>query len=151
MDPRLSGARALAHLFDEAIRIPGTKRRFGIDPLLGVIPGLGDIAGGAAAAYLLLVARRVGAPSSVMLRMLWNITVDVVLGAIPFAGDLFDAGWKANVRNLRLLERYVASPHTTRSASRVVLVLILLALVLMVLGAVAVAILALRLLLGMLS
>ena len=145
-DPRLASARALAHLFDEAIRIPGTKRRIGIDPFIGVIPGLGDIVGGASAAYLILVARRVGAPTSVMLRMLWNIAVDVILGAVPFVGDLFDAGWKANVRNLRLLERYVASPHTTRAASRLVLALILFAVILLVAGTALVTVLAIGLL-----
>lgn len=136
-DPRLDGPRAIARLLDEAIEIPGTSFRVGLDALIGLIPGIGDIAGGAVSAWLIVVANRLGAPRSVLLRMLWNILVDVAIGTVPFLGDLFDLGWKANSRNVRLLERYVDAPSATRRSSRWVVAAILLVLAGAIAGSIA--------------
>src|SRR5688572_30632704 len=86
----LENLRSLARIFDQAFRVPGTSWRFGIDALFGFIPGLGDIAGGIVAVYALRVARQLGAPASIQLRMLGNIAIDALVGAVPFFGDLFD-------------------------------------------------------------
>lgn len=112
-DPRLEAARRLARLLDDAIPIPGTSYRIGIDPLLGLVPGLGDVLGALLSGWLLVLARRLGAPASVLARMGLNIAVDALVGAVPVAGDLFDAGWKANVRNLRLLEGWLERTSTS--------------------------------------
>ena len=117
-DAALGQARALARLLDTAVRVPGTNFRIGLDPLIGLVPGVGDLIGGALSAYVLVLAARAGASRAVLLRMLANLGTDAVAGAVPIAGDLFDAGFKANARNLALLERHVAAPRETRRASR---------------------------------
>ena len=146
-DP-LSRARALTRLLDSAARVPGTSFRFGLDPVLGLIPGLGDVAGAALSGYVVILASRLGAPKSVIVRMLGNVAIDTVAGAMPVVGDLFDAGWKSNTRNLALLERHVGLPTTERAASRAVVWLTVAALAVLALGAVALAIFVVRALLG---
>jgi hypothetical protein len=116
-DARLDGARLLARLLDDAIPIPGTSYRIGIDPLLGLVPGVGDVLGALLSTWLLVIAFRLGAPPAVLARMGLNIAIDALAGAIPLAGDLFDAGWKANARNLRLVEGWLERPVPTRRAS----------------------------------
>jgi hypothetical protein len=117
--------------------VPGTNIGIGLDPLIGLIPGIGDIVGGVMSSYILLVAVQEGAPTSVLIRMLGNITLDSVVGVVPVLGDLFDFGVKSNRRNVDLLERYLGAPKQTKAASRGVVALILLALVLLVVGVVA--------------
>ena len=108
-------------MFDEAVRVPGTPLRVGLDALLGLVPGVGDAVSGLVALYGMWVGARLGAPAAVLLRMLFNVAVDAGVGAIPIAGDLFDLGWKANRRNLELLEHWVAAPVATRRASAMTL------------------------------
>ena len=146
-DP-LSRARVLTTLLDSAARVPGTSFRFGLDPVLGLIPGLGDVAGAALSGYVVILASRLGAPKSVIVRMLGNVAIDTVAGAMPLVGDLFDAGWKSNTRNLALLERHVGLPTTERAASRAVVWLTVAALAVLALGAVALAILLVRAVFG---
>lgn len=117
-DPRLQRLRRLARLLDDAFEIPGTGWRIGLDPIVGLVPGMGDLLGGAAGIYALVIAWRLGAPPSVLVRMAANLGLDVVAGAVPFAGDLFDAAWKPNARNVRIVERWLAEPARTRRASR---------------------------------
>ncbi len=99
--------RRLAELLDREFRIPGTAIRFGIDPLLGLVPGLGDLAGAAFAVYGIILTRRMGAPRSLQLRMAGNILLDTLGGSIPLLGDLFDIAFKAHIRNARLFERWL--------------------------------------------
>ncbi len=102
----LAALRKWSVLLDSAFRVPGTNLTFGLDPILGLIPGLGDLTTPFFAALLLLHAVRLRIPRVVQLRMLINAAIDLAIGVIPFLGDVFDFGWKANVRNLALLERY---------------------------------------------
>jgi hypothetical protein len=141
---RGAAARRLAHALDDLFRIPGTSIRFGLDPLLGLIPGGGDIAGGAMASYIILTAARFGAPPSVLLRMTGNVMIDTLLGTIPLVGDLFDAGWKANKRNALLLQQFVDTPAPVQTRSRIILVLALLLLLLTILAAAGVSLLLIR-------
>lgn len=99
----LGRLRWLADLFDDRFRLPGTGRRFGLDGLLGLIPGVGDAATGAVSLYLAAEAWRFGMPLTTILRMCANVAVDVALGAVPLIGDLFDFAWKANQKNVRLV------------------------------------------------
>jgi hypothetical protein len=142
-DP-LARARTLTRLLDTAVGVPGTSMRFGLDPVLGLIPGLGDVAGAALSGYVVLLASRLGAPTTVIVRMLGNVVIDTVGGTIPLIGDLFDAGWKSNTRNLALLERHVGQPETTTRASRAVVWLTIAALLLLAIGAGVVATLLVR-------
>jgi hypothetical protein len=137
-DP-VAAARAVARLLDDAVRVPGTNIRVGLDPLLGLVPGLGDVAGASLAGYTILTAARLGAPRSVILRMLGNVAFDTLVGTVPLLGDLFDAGWKANLRNVQLLERYLQHPAPTRAASRNLVALVFIALVLLAAAGVIVA------------
>lgn len=109
--------RSLARLLDSAVGVPGTGVRIGLDPVLGIIPGLGDVAGAALSGYMVLVARQQGAPAAVIMRMLANVAVDTAVGAIPVLGDLFDVAWKSNTRNLALLEGVAGAPVATKRAS----------------------------------
>ena len=104
---RLEALQRWATLLDAAFGIPGTRIRFGIDALVGLIPGAGDALAGIFSAAIILQAARMGIPRVVLVRMVFNALIDVVLGAIPILGDLFDVGWKANLRNVRLLDRFV--------------------------------------------
>ena len=112
MTLRESDARTLAALrkwsvlLDSAFRVPGTRMTFGLDPILGLIPGLGDLTTPLFAGVLLLHAVRMKLPRVVQLRMVMNAVIDLAIGVIPVVGDLFDFGWKANVMNLALLERH---------------------------------------------
>jgi hypothetical protein len=125
----LERLRLVAQLFDRAFAIPGTKWRFGLDALFGLVPGLGDIAGGLVAVYSLRVARNLRAPTVIQLHMLTNIALDALIGMIPILGDLFDFAFQAQTRNLALLDAWVGSPQRTVSRSRRGLLLIPLAIV----------------------
>jgi hypothetical protein len=114
---RLRRLRSLAWLMDNSIPLPGGMR-IGADALIGLIPGIGDAIGAVISAYLINEARSMGASRSVLLRMTGNVLIETVIGSIPFAGDLFDAAFKANMRNLALLEGYALNPAATRRNSR---------------------------------
>jgi hypothetical protein len=150
-DARLDDVRVLARVLVSAVRIPGTSMRFGLDAVLGLIPGVGDVAGGVFASYVLIQAARLGAPPSVLLRMLVNVGIDSLVGTVPLIGDFFDIGWKSSTRNVALLERHVEQPGAARAASRRVLAAVLGALALMVAGGVVLAVVALRALLQLLT
>lgn len=141
----LARARALTRLLDSAGRVPGTNLRFGLDPLLGLIPGLGDVAGAGLAAYVVILAGRLNAPRAVIVRMLANVAIDTVGGALPVLGDVFDVGWKANSRNLALLERLAEQPEKTAGASRFVVIGTMALLVLLAMGGALLAIILVRL------
>ena len=111
-EARLKRVRLLSRLLDEQFRIPGTRYRVGLDGLLGLIPGVGDAAGALLSTYILYEAMRLGASSTVLLRMVANIGIDTVGGAIPVVGDIFDIAWKANKKNAALLHAYLASQRT---------------------------------------
>jgi hypothetical protein len=108
----------LVWLLDDAFRIPGTQRRIGLDALLGLLPGGGDVVGAAVSGWIVVESARLGASPRVLARMLGNVALDALVGVVPLLGDLFDFGWKANRRNLTLLERHLTDPHALRRSSR---------------------------------
>ena len=128
-----------AYFLDDAVRIPGTKRRVGFDALLGLLPGVGDAAGAFLSSYILYQGARLGVSFSTLVRMALNIGLETLFGAIPFAGDLFDFVFKANDRNVRLIERYLDAPERTRRSSRTLLTVTAAALTLLILGLIAAA------------
>lgn len=140
-----AGARAtrerlnqLAWLLDSSIPIPGTRLTVGLDALIGLFPVVGDLLGVLISSYIVNEAARLGAPKIVLLRMAVNIGVEGVIGIIPLAGDVFDAAWKANQRNVRLLGAWLDRPGKIERASRLFGVSLVLALaaLLALLGAV---------------
>jgi hypothetical protein len=117
-DPRLRSLDALGELLDDSIPIPGTRRRIGLDALIGLLPGVGDLVGALLSTYIIAAAARLGVSRATLLRMAANVGVEALVGMVPLLGDLFDAGWKANLRNLRLVRRSLESPQRTTRASR---------------------------------
>src|SRR4051812_944380 len=105
-DRNLDALRRWAALLDNAFRVPGTQIRFGLDPILGLFPGIGDLATPVLSVLILVHGARVRVPKIVLARMVLNALIDFVVGAIPVLGDLFDFGWKSNAWNLALLERH---------------------------------------------
>ena len=127
----LDALRRWAVLLDSAFRIPGTRVRFGLDAIIGLIPGIGDISTPTFAALILMQAVRMRLPIVVQARMVLNAAIDMLIGLVPILGDLVDIGWKANLRNLALLERH-ARPGVPPARSDyifVVICLVLLALI----------------------
>jgi len=114
---RIKRLRALAWLMDNSIPLPGGFR-IGLDAIIGLVPGIGDAIGALISAYIINEARGMGAPRSVLFRMMSNVMIDTVIGAVPFAGDVFDAAYKSNVRNLALLAQYQLDPVGSRRGSR---------------------------------
>lgn len=136
---RLQRLQALARLLDASFRVPGTRWRFGWDALLGLVPGLGDGAGAVLSAWFIVEAARLGAPRATLLRMAGNVAVEALVGAVPVLGDLFDATWKANLRNLRLLQRHLDHPTATERVSRRWVLGVAIGVVALVVGIAAVA------------
>jgi len=120
----LTRLRALTRLMDQAFGVPGTKWRFGLDALFGLVPGLGDVVGGVIAVYALHVARQLRAPGVIQLHMLSNIAIDATVGTIPILGDLFDFVFKAQTRNLALLDEWLQTPHEATKRSKRGLILV---------------------------
>lgn len=108
---RLQRLERYAELLDESIRIPIIGYRIGYDALIGLIPGIGDAAGLLAGAYVILEAARFNLPRSTLLRMIANVVIETLIGTIPIIGDVFDATYKANLRNLRLLHERLEAPE----------------------------------------
>lgn len=104
---KLTKLRRIGRLLDNAITIPGTKLRLGLDPILGLLPGGGDTITGGISAYIVVEAARMGIPRKVLGKMVGNILIDSFAGTIPVVGDLFDVGWKSNIKNIELLEKHL--------------------------------------------
>lgn len=115
-DRALVALRKWATLLDAAFRVPGTTFRFGLDAIIGLVPGAGDIGTAFFSVVILLHAVRLRIPKVVIGRMLLNSALDMLAGTVPLVGDLFDAGYKANLRNMALLERH-AQPGVAPSRS----------------------------------
>ena len=119
----------LAWLLDSSIPIPGTRLTVGLDALIGLFPFIGDLLGVVASSYILAQANRMGVGRAILARMAFNVAIEGVVGIVPIAGDVFDAAWKANQKNVRLLDAWAERPHATRRASRLFLALLTLALI----------------------
>jgi len=102
-DKSIEGLKQLSHLMDRAFVIPGTQIRMGVDSVLGLIPVIGDTLSVAVSGYIYTFAKRAGVPWYKRMRMIWNIFIDWVIGIIPFFGDIFDIGFKANTRNVDII------------------------------------------------
>jgi hypothetical protein len=134
----------LAWLLDNSIALPGTRFRIGLDAIIGLIPGLGDLIGVLASGYIVREAARLGAPPSVLTRMAFNVAVEGLVGLVPILGDVFDAVWKANQRNYALLEAHIENPKRSARSSRLFVALLITALVLFVIFTAAAAFLVAR-------
>ena len=154
IDPanRIRTVRALARFLDSAISIPGTDWKIGFDAIVGVVPVVGDLIGGSLSAYIILEAARADVPILTLARMLGNVGIDTIVGSIPAFGDVFDVAWKANMKNVALLERHLAMGAPPAQKKRSVVgsaILATIALVVIVAAGFALSIFAARLLWGL--
>jgi hypothetical protein len=144
--------RVLARLLDNSMTIPGLGWRFGFDAIIGLIPVVGDMVGGVLASYIVLEAARARVSSLTLARMLLNVGIDTLFGAIPGLGDLFDAAWKANMKNVALLESHLVTGAEVGREKRSVMGAIVsaaLVLLLILIAGVVFGIFAVRLLWGL--
>lgn len=114
----------LAWLFDQSIKIPILNYRIGLDVIIGLFPGVGDLISAAVSTYLVSEAARLGASKMTLMRMAGHVLMDTALGSIPFIGDLFDATYKANTRNVKLLNEHLQSPHRVQKKNTQLVILI---------------------------
>lgn len=138
--------RRLSFFLDNAIRIPGTRYRIGLDPLLGLIPGGGDAAGLILSAFIVLEAAQMGASKPALGTMAFNILLETLAGTVPGIGDLFDATWKSNVRNIALLEQHLdlELPRAAPARNRWFAILLIVGLVIALIGCAYLSFLLLR-------
>jgi Domain of unknown function (DUF4112) len=117
----LNRIRKLSRLMDTSIRIPGIGFRIGIDPIIGLVPGAGDLISTAFSAYIIFLATRFGLPHKDLGKMIFNVGLEAVVGTVPLVGDLFDAFYKSNIRNLEILEQHltVVEPEIVEVAAEV--------------------------------
>ena len=130
----LVALRRFAFLMDEAFTLPGTRIRVGIDALLGLIPGIGDVIGGVMSTWIVAGALRHRVPGRIIMRMILNIAVDLLFGAVPVAGDVFDFLFEENVKNMRLLEKHRDRRRPPRSTAAIAFVAIMVLLLILLLS-----------------
>jgi Domain of unknown function (DUF4112) len=116
--PKLTHLRRISDLWDRALGIPGTPWRVGLESLIGLLPFGGDFIGLILSGYIVFRAVEFGLPRTLLLRMLFNILLDALVGSVPILGDLFDTTWKANTKNVNLLEAHLAAPVASHQADR---------------------------------
>ncbi|MEZ2303729.1 DUF4112 domain-containing protein [Microcoleus sp. EPA2] len=134
--------RRISNLLDNAIPIPGTKYRIGLDPILGLIPGGGDLISSIFAGYVVFKSAQMGVPQETLVQMAANIVFDTVAGTVPVAGDLLDVAWKANVKNIELLDAHLGSPEPAgKKADWLFVAALLLGLALIVAGVIFLSVL----------
>jgi len=104
---RIARLDALARLLDTALVLPGTNIRLGLDALMGIVPGIGDLITTLTSLYIVYEAHQLGAPKHLIIRMMANVALDGVVGAVPIVGDAFDVFWRSNRRNVALLQNYL--------------------------------------------
>jgi hypothetical protein len=124
----LKRIRMVGKLLEGIIAVPGTDKKIGLDPIIGLLTGGGDSVGFVMSAYILVESLRFKLPKETLLRMLTNVAIDAVVGAVPFLGDVFDFFWKSNSKNIRLLEAHLADPKEQTAADRGFVLLVLVAL-----------------------
>lgn len=144
--PTLKRLRQLTWLLDNAVTIPGTKVGIGLDPIIGLIPIGGDFLGVMLSCYIILEAARLGAPKATLGKMVWNIIIDGLVGAIPLLGDFFDFAWTANTYNIKLLEEYLKFPSQNKSADAWFIFGLLVGLLVLAIVLVAIPVILIRLL-----
>ncbi len=113
VDEQLAHLDFIADLLDSRFVIPGTNIHFGLDGLIGLIPGIGDLISAFISLYLIQRAARLGLSPWIKARMLWNVALDTIIGAVPVLGDAFDVGFKSNRRNIALVRKALGRPGKT--------------------------------------
>jgi Domain of unknown function (DUF4112) len=148
---KLEHLRSLSRLWDESLRIPGTKFRVGLESVIGLLPFGGDAIGIVLSCYILFHAIEFRLPQAILLRMALNVLIDGVIGTVPILGDLFDSTWKANTRNVNLLEAYLRHSGSSHRATRSFLILLSAGVILVVVMLFVVSVILLKILVSTLT
>ena len=130
----LVALRRFAFFMDEAFQVPGTPIKVGLDAVLGLIPGVGDVIGGVLSTWIVVGALRHRVPGRIIVRMIFNIAIDLLFGAVPVAGDVFDFLYEENVKNMRLLEKHRDRRYPPRSYAAIAFVASLIVLLVLALA-----------------
>ncbi|MGM3306194.1 DUF4112 domain-containing protein [Anabaena sp. WFMT] len=144
--PRLKRIRQISRLLDNAITIPGTQVGIGLDPILGLIPVGGDVLSLIVSIYIIIESAQMGVPRATLIRMVANIIIDALVGAIPMLGDLFDFAWKANSYNIKLLEDYLQSPGEKKKVDQLFIIILFAGLFLLAIVLIALPVILIRML-----
>lgn len=147
---QLKRLKTFGRLLDSSIPLPGGYR-IGLDGIFGLIPGFGDVAGGVASSYIILEAARLGASTTTLLHMVFNVLIDSLIGLIPILGDLFDFVWKANNKNIKLLIKHLDSPRPKSSPEHRLTTTMVIILIILVAGTIGLAYLGFMLLLRLIA
>ena len=115
----------LALIMDEFVRVPGTQFRFGLDPLIGLVPGLGDTGSALVSAFALIQAVRLGVPKILLARMSVNILINEIIGIVPIVGDAFSFWFKSNARNYQIIKEHMGAPHVSRRSDWIFVIAVL--------------------------
>ncbi|MDJ0692853.1 MAG: DUF4112 domain-containing protein [Mastigocoleus sp. MO_167.B18] len=145
----LKRLRTLSRILDSAILIPGTGIGLGLDPIIGLLPVGGDFLGILLSSYIVVEAARLGAPAGMLAKMVLNIILDALIGAVPVLGDLFDFTWRANDYNLKLVEEHLQFPGHKRSHNVWFIVILIAGLLLLAIGLVSLAVMITSFLVGL--
>jgi len=129
---RMQSLEFLARLLDSQFKIPGTNIRFGLDAIIGLVPGIGDLSTFTVSSYMIVVMARNGVSGYVLARMVLNILIDTIIGSIPLIGDLFDVAFKANLKNMRLLKEHYVEGRHRGSALKVIIPVLVIVLILII-------------------
>ncbi len=143
---RLKRMQQLSRLLDSAIVIPGTKKRIGLDPIIGLIPGGGDTLSALLSGYIIIEAATLGLPREALIRMVMNVLLDTVVGSVPIFGDIFDVFSKANLRNMQIVESHLKSPEPREKAGKFLIVLLIVGLLMLAIAVGGITVLVLSLL-----
>ena len=136
-EERLLRLRILGERLDESIKIPGTNYKIGLDPIIGTIPVIGDLIGGVLSTYILYSGIKMGASPKIVAQMATNIALEFAIGSIPIVGDVFDVIWKANIKNIELIEETAFDNEGNNSMNYLItatLIVVLLGIILVILG-----------------
>ncbi len=144
---KLEYLRRLSNLWDNQLSIPGTPLRVGLESLIGLLPVGGDIVGIIFSSYILLEAARMGLPKVILVRMLVNVIIDGAAGSVPVLGDLFDTTWKANTKNVNLIENHLRSSKPSRKAEQSFFILLFAGLMLVIIAMTAIFVVIIRIVL----
>ena len=137
-EEKLIRLKRLSERLDNTFTIPGTKYKIGIEALIGAVPIIGDLIGGILASYIMYSGMKMGAPPQIIARMAVNIAIDFTIGSIPIIGDLFDLVWKANKKNVELIEETTLLNEETNKINYLIVAMLIIGLIAIILATLAI-------------
>ena len=138
IEERMGRLKLLSQRLDDSITIPGTKYKIGVDPIIGLIPGGGDVFGAILSIYIMYSGIRMGVPRATVNKMFKNILLEFIIGCIPIVGDLFDIVWKSNQRNVKLIEESMTPEEDSEFIGYITILTLITIMIIIVIGAITI-------------